>query len=158
MWVLARACMMASGSMLGACYKETEAGKRRKGEESKQESERHTQETGPTQQHRPTQNTAEAAKATQEHKPTGTEKSNNLTQHTPEKARPPKATHTDTKRKSATAAQNRETRTKERAPCPGRPQRRRANPDARTHQAPAARGHKAHHCRGRKGNRPPLQC
>jgi hypothetical protein len=92
-------------------------GERRKGEERKQETERHTQETEPTQQRRLKQNTAEAAKATQEHKPTGTEKRNNRTRHKAEKARPPKATHTDTKRKSTTAAQNRETRTKERAPC-----------------------------------------
>jgi hypothetical protein len=51
--------------------------KRRKGEERKQETERHTQGTEPTSQPRPMQNTAEAAKATQEHKPTGTKKRNN---------------------------------------------------------------------------------
>jgi hypothetical protein len=44
-------------------------GKQRNGEERKQETERHTQKTEPTQQHRPTQNTAKAGKATQEHKP-----------------------------------------------------------------------------------------
>jgi hypothetical protein len=38
----------------------------------------------------PTQNTVEAAKATQEHKPTGTKKENNHTRHKSEKARPPR--------------------------------------------------------------------
>jgi hypothetical protein len=64
--------------------------KRRKGDERKQDTERHTQGTEPTPQHRSTQNTAEAAKATQEHKPTGTKKRNNHTRHKPEKVRPPK--------------------------------------------------------------------
>jgi hypothetical protein len=118
--------------------------KRGKGEERKQETERHTQGTEPTPQPRPTQNTAEAAKATQEYKPTGTQKRNNHTRHKPEKARPPKATRSDTKQKSTTAAQNRKSRTKERALRPGRTRRRRANPDARTRKAAAARGHRAH--------------
>jgi hypothetical protein len=63
--------------------------KLRKGEETKQETERHTQVTEPTSRPRPTQNTVEAAKATQEHKPTGTKKRNNHTRHKPENARPP---------------------------------------------------------------------
>jgi hypothetical protein len=42
--------------------------KRRKREERKQETERQTQGTELTAQHRPMQNTEEAAKATQEHK------------------------------------------------------------------------------------------
>jgi hypothetical protein len=61
---------------------------RRKGEETKQETERHTHGTEPTSQPRPTQNTMEAAKATQEHEPTGTKKRNNHTRHKPENARP----------------------------------------------------------------------
>jgi hypothetical protein len=44
----------------------------------------------PTQQHRPTQNTAEAEKAAREHIPTETEKSNNRTQQKPEQTRPPR--------------------------------------------------------------------
>jgi hypothetical protein len=61
---------------------------RRKGKETKQETERHTHRTEPTSQPRPTQNTMEAAKATQEHEPTGTKKRNNHTRHKPEIARP----------------------------------------------------------------------
>jgi hypothetical protein len=59
------------------CYKETQRRNEGRGEEREQETERHTQGTEPTPQLRPTQNTAEAAKATQEHKPTGTKKRNN---------------------------------------------------------------------------------
>jgi hypothetical protein len=94
------------------CYKETQRRNEGRGEERKQEIERHTQGTEPTPQPRPTQNTAEAAKATQEHKPTGTKKRNNHTRHKPEKPRTPKATRSDTKQKATTAAQNRERRTK----------------------------------------------
>jgi hypothetical protein len=43
-----------------------------KGQDSKQEIERHTQGSEPAQQHKPSQNTAEA-EAAMDHKPTGTE-------------------------------------------------------------------------------------
>jgi hypothetical protein len=81
-------------------------GKGRKWQESEQDTERHTQGAEPTPQHRPTQNTAEAEKAVQEHKPTGTEKSNNYSRHNPEQARPPKATSLNTNWKLTDAVQD----------------------------------------------------
>jgi hypothetical protein len=65
--------------------------KRREGDR-KQETKRHTQAAGPIKPHRPTQNTAEAEKAAQDHKPIGTKKCNNHAQHNPEQTRPPKKT------------------------------------------------------------------
>jgi hypothetical protein len=88
-----------------------------------QKAERHSQETEPTQQHTPAQNTAEAEKAPQEHKPTGTETSNHP-QRNPEQARPPKATSAGTKRKPVPVTQDRETsRTRARATRPVTPRR-----------------------------------
>jgi hypothetical protein len=58
-----------------------------------QETERHTQGTELTHQHRLTQNTAEAEEAVHEDKPTAREKSSNHSWHNPEQAKPPKAIH-----------------------------------------------------------------
>jgi hypothetical protein len=62
--------------------------KRRKWQESKQETERHMQVTESTQQHQPIQNTAEAKETAQEHPSTGTKESNNDPRHKPEQASP----------------------------------------------------------------------
>jgi hypothetical protein len=72
--------------------------KGRKWLESKQDAESHTQETEPSQQHRPTQNTPEVEVAAQAHEPTRTERRNNYPPHNPEQARP---LATDTRRKPA---------------------------------------------------------
>jgi hypothetical protein len=58
---------------------------------------------------RMTLNRAGAEKAAQHHKATGTEKSNNHSQHNAEQATPAKATRTDTKLQPAPAAQDSET-------------------------------------------------
>jgi hypothetical protein len=81
-------CLPPLTPSVHVCYKETQKGEGRKGEEIKQETESHTE--GRAQQHRPTQYTVEAVKAALNHKPTGTEKSNNLTLHDPEQVRPPR--------------------------------------------------------------------
>jgi hypothetical protein len=89
-----------------------------------------------------TQNTPEE-EAAQEHKSTGTEKSNNHTKHSPEHGpqRPPGQTP------NRKLHQRYETANSGGA----------ATGSAGTFQAPAAREHTAHQRRGRKANRPP-QC
>jgi hypothetical protein len=98
------------------------------------------------------QNTAEASKATQDHKLNGIKVTTRSTIQS--KQGPPKATCTDTNWTPAPATQDRETiRSKAWARRPGMPQWCWAIPGARTSQARAAREHTVHQCRRKKGNR-----
>jgi hypothetical protein len=129
-------------------------GKGRKWQESKQETDRHTQGSETTQQHRPTQNTTDTGEAAQEHKPTGTEKSNNHTRHNPEQARPPNASSTDTKQKPVPAAQDSES-SREKARL-RHSMEAQDNPSGGTCQAPWQRSTGPTITEGgRKGNRSP---
>jgi hypothetical protein len=57
------------GYVAPSALQRDELRKRRKWQESKQETEWHSQGTEPNQQHRPKQNTVEAEEAAQKHKP-----------------------------------------------------------------------------------------
>jgi hypothetical protein len=111
--------------------KRREMGKGRRGRKSSRKPEGTLRE--PTQQHRPTQNTAEAEKAVLEHKPTETEKSNNHKQQKPEQTRPPRP---PAQIPNANPLQRHKTAKQagERAPCAGTPRRRWANHGARAQQ------------------------
>jgi hypothetical protein len=94
----------------------------RKWQESKQEIDRHARRSELPQPHRPTSDIAKSEKAAQEHKPTGTEKSNDQLLHHPEQAWPPKATSAYTIQKSAPVPLDcKASRTKARAPRQGTP-------------------------------------